>query len=338
MNNIRAISLVLVAMVFWSTQDVLVKFTADQVSLWQMQIIRSGAILFMIFGILWGLGRRQDFTPVRWRWPFVRALFMCTAYLAFYASLPYISLAKAASAFFISPILITVLAAVFLGEGIGPRRLIAVFVGFAGVLCIVQPGLDGWTPVTLLPVGAAGCYAAGVILTRWRCREDPGFSLTMVNGLVNGAVGLLVLLLLPVLQIPEDMRAEHVFVLSGWFDLAPLLLGLVLLTAVTHIVGALASVTAYQIGEASRLAPFEYVYLVFMGLFGYAIWGTVPEPGTMIGMALICGSGGFIAWREGRPPRPRVQQNAEIPWTPERFDESPSTPEASLEVAPSRSW
>ena len=207
-----------------------------------------------------------------------------------------------------------------------------------GVLFIVQPGLEGWSPWALLPVGAALCYACGVVLTRWRCQEDPGFSLTMVNGWVNGVVGALGLLVLPLLPIPEAMRAEHVFLLSDWLPMDLVLLTLVVATSATHIFGAVASVKAYQIGEASRLAPFEYTYLVLMAIFGFMIWGTVPAESTLIGMALICCSGGYIAWREGRPPRPRVQQNAEIPWTPERFDDDPSMPPEMPEAAPSRSF
>ena len=180
--------------------------------------------------------------------------------------------------------------------------------------------------MALLPVGAALAYALAVVLTRWRCREDPGFSLTMVNALVNGALGALGVALIPLLPMTGEMRDAHAFLLEGWMEAGPAILALVALTAVTHIIGAVAAVRAYQIGEASRLAPFEYVYLVFMGLFGYLIWDTVPDTLTLIGMTLICTSGAFIAWREGRPPRPRVQQNAEIPWTPEHLDDNPSMP------------
>ena len=338
MSNVRAIGLVVCAMLFFSVQDVIVKATADQVSLWQMQVIRSFAILAIMSALLGLMKRGDELTPTSsWFWPTIRALFMATAYLLFYAALPYVSLAKAASAFFISPMLITVLAAMFLGEGIGPRRIIAVIVGFAGVLCIVRPGLEGWSPAALLPVGAAAAYALAVILTRWRCQRDPGFSLTMVNALVNGAVGVAGVALIPLLPLGEALKADHGFLLEGWLTAGPALMALVALTAVTHIAGAVASVKAYQIGEASRLAPFEYIYLVFMGIFGYLIWHDVPDGSTLLGMALICSAGGFIAWREGRPPRPRVQQSAEIPWTPEHLDESPSMP-PDHEGAPSRNW
>ena len=113
---------------------------------------------------------------------------------------------------------------------------------------------------------------------------------------------------------------------------------MLLLTAVTHLLGAQASVRAYQVGEASRLAPFEYTYLVAMALFDFALWGTVPGPITMAGMALICASGIFIAWREGRPAQPRMHQSAEIPWTPEHLETTRSVRNEMPDVAPSRNW
>ena len=337
MSNLRAIGLVLASMVFWSTQDVFVKFVAEDVSLWQLQLIRSMAVIGLLVLLLTALGNLPDLLPRRWRWPMVRGLLHSISYLGFYASLPYISLAKAASAFFSSPIMITVLAALFLGEGIGPRRIAAVFVGFAGVLLIVQPGLEGWQPATLLPLGSALAYASAVVLTRWRCRDDPGYSLTMVANLTNLVVGGLGLLIVPMLVFSSETRAEHMFVLEGWLPIGGIVLALCVATAATHIAGSLCSVKAYQIGEASRLAPFEYTYLVLMAAYGFAIWGTVPETATLAGMTLIIASGGFIAWREGRPPRPRVQQSAEIPWTPEHLDEEPSMP-PDYEGAPSRNW
>ena len=337
MSNLRAIGLVLTAMVFWSTQDVIVKFISDGVSLWQLQLVRSIGVIALIAIVLASLGRMREFFPSTWLWPLARGMLLSAAYLFFYAALPYVSLAKASSTFFISPLLITLFAALFLGEGIGPRRVIAVIVGFAGVLCIVQPGLDGWTPYALLPIGAALSYALAVILTRWRCQAEAGFSLTVFNNLINGVVGAAGLLILPLLAFPDAVRAEHGFVLDGWQEISAIMLVLMLATSITHVFGALASVRAYQIGEASRIAPFEYVYLVLMAGYGYAIWRTVPDAATLTGMALICGAGGFVAWREGRPPRPRVQQNAEIPWTPEHLDDAPSMP-PDHEGAPSRNW
>lgn len=317
MERLGPTILILTAVLCFACQDVIVKVIAPHVSLWQMQVVRSVAVVVLMTGLMMVTRRPQDLLPSNWRWPLIRAGFMAVAYLGFYASLPYISLAKAASAFFISPMLITVLAAIFLGEPIGPRRIMAVLVGFAGVVLIVQPGMDGWTPMALLPVGSAFGYACAVVLTRWRCQSEPGFSLTMVNAWLNGAIGAIGLAIIPGLAVTHEMRSEHAFLLEGWLPMGWFVLMLIILVAITHIAGAILSVKAYQIGEASRLAPIEYSYLVLMALFGLAIWGTVPDWSTLAGMALICGAGGFVAWREGRPARPQMQQSTEVPWTPD---------------------
>ncbi|MEM0990975.1 MAG: DMT family transporter [Pseudomonadota bacterium] len=336
MQDARATALILGAMVCFAVQDAIVKLTAGEVSLWQMQLIRSIFVLIFLALVLRVLNRLHEMRPTAWGWPLARAFLMAGAYLFFYAALPYLPLAQAAAAFFIGPILITVLAAIFLGEPIGPRRVAAVLVGFAGVLCIVRPGLEGWNPMALLPVAAAGCYAMAVVLTRWRCREVPGFALTTVHTLIFATVGTTGLLLAPMLPISPEAREEFAFLTTGWHPLALWVAALFALTAATHITGALSSVQAYKEGEASRLAPFEYSYLVIMALIDYAVWGEVPAGSTLLGMALICGAGGFVAWREGRPARPRIQQNAEVPWTPEQFDDDPSMPPDDTETAPSR--
>jgi hypothetical protein len=77
------------------------------------------------------------------------------------------------------------------------------------------------------------------------------------------------------------------------------------------------SVRAYQIEDASRIAPFEYSYLMLMPIYDVVLWGNWPQPLTLVGMALICGAGVFVAWREGRPPRPQVHPRGEDPWTPD---------------------
>jgi drug/metabolite transporter (DMT)-like permease len=162
----RPIGLVLIAMVAFSTQDVVVKIVAEQVSLWQLQFIRSLLTLWLLVMVVAAMGRMPTLAPTAWFWPLVRAAFMCGAYLTFYASLPLLQLSKAAASFFTGPLIITMLAALLLGERIGPRRVLAVIAGFAGVVCIIRPGLDGWEPVALLPVLSAFFYAIGVVITR----------------------------------------------------------------------------------------------------------------------------------------------------------------------------
>jgi drug/metabolite transporter (DMT)-like permease len=206
---------------------------------------------------------------------------------------------------------------VLLGEPIGPRRVVAVIAGFAGVLCIVRPGAADWQPVALLPLLAAVFYAAGVTLTRWRCLGETNYALSAVHNTIYICVGLIGICLAPLAPWGEATRTSWPFLTQGWLPLGAYALGLMLLTAATHLIGVLCSVRAYQLEDASRIAPFEYLYLIIMPIYDILFWGHWPEPLTLTGMALICGGGVFVAWREGRPARPQVHPRGEDPWTPE---------------------
>jgi drug/metabolite transporter (DMT)-like permease len=311
------IGLVVLAMVAFSTQDVVVKLVAGQVSLWQLMFLRSLLTLWLLLMVVAAMGRVATLAPTAWFWPLVRAGFMSGAYLSFYAALPLLPLSKAAAAFFTGPLIITLLAALLLGERIGPRRVFAVVVGFAGVVCIIRPGLEGWEPVALLPVLSACCYAIGVVITRWRCGGEPNFALSMVHNLLYPGIGLLGLLVLELMPVAAETQAAWPFLTTSWISLGALAGALILFTAATHLVGVLCSVRAYQLDDASRIAPFEYSYLAIMPVYDVAIWGNWSEPLTVLGIALICGAGIYVAWREGRPPRPQVHPRGEQPWTPD---------------------
>ena len=313
----RPIGLILIAMLAFSTQDVAVKLVAPEVSLWQLQAVRSLATLGFLVLLVVAIGQPGSLRPLSLRWPLVRGGFMCGSYLCFYASLPLLPLSQAAATFFTGPLFITVFAALMLGEPIGPRRVVAVVVGFAGVLCIVRPGAEGWQAVALLPLLSAISYAAGISITRWRCRDESNYALSAVHNTVYIAVGALGMVLVPLLPWASATRAGWPFLTEGWLPLTAFALGLMVFTAATHLIGVLCSVRAYQIEDASRIAPFEYSYLMLMPIYDVVLWGNWPQPLTLVGMALICGAGVFVAWREGRPPRPQVHPRSEDPWTPD---------------------
>ncbi len=315
--RVGSVGLVMLAMTAFSIQDVVVKLLAEQVSLWQLQFIRSLLVLWLMVMIAAFMGTLPRLAPKSWFWPMVRAVFMTGAYLFFYASLPLLPLAQAAAAFFTGPLIITILAALVLGEPIGPRRILAVIVGFAGVLCIIRPGVDGWQPVALLPVLSAFCYAVGIVITRWRCQDEANFALSTAHNLLYAGVGLVAMILIELVPPSAEAQADWPFLMTNWWNLGALAASLILFTAGTHLFGVLCSVRAYQTDDASRIAPFEYVYLAIMPIYDLVFWDTLPAPTTLVGMVLIGGAGVFVARREGRPPRPQVHPRGEDPWTPE---------------------
>ncbi len=310
----RAITLILTAMVAFCIQDAIVKKIVETASVWQAQLIRSIFVLILLWLIAESLGKRRELRPTQWLWPVLRGGFMCGAYILFYASLPFLSLSQASASFFIGPMLITLFAAVILHEPIGPRRIVAIIGGFAGVLCIVQPGGD-MQLAALMPVGAAMCYAMGVVVTRWRCRADPAFALSMMHNGVYVVVAILAVLIIDSIPFEAETRENYAALTTGWAEVSWLVIGLLFVTSVTHIIGMQSSVRAYQLADASRIAPFEYAYLAIIPVLDFAVWQTLPSSMTVLGMVLIAASGGFVAWREGRPARARPQNYGEIPWS-----------------------
>ncbi|MEM0921689.1 MAG: DMT family transporter [Pseudomonadota bacterium] len=313
--GLGAPALVLIAMAAFASQDIAVKLMVDEISLWQLMMVRSIATLGLMVTVAAILSQGADLVPRRWGWPLLRGIFMCGAYLFFYASLPFLSVTVAAATFFTGPLFITLMAALILGEPIGPRRIVAVLVGFVGVIVIIRPGAEDLRLAALLPLGAAFCYAAGNILTRWRCRDEPNFSLSLVHNLIYANLGMLGTMLMPL--IPVTSPEHWPFLMTGWRDPSALTIALILMTAMTHLIGLLCIVRAYQNEDASRIAPFEYSYLALIPAFEFLIWRSVPDLQTFGGIALIAAAGIFVAWREGRPVRPRVQTQGEHPWTPD---------------------
>lgn len=319
-TRIGPVGLIVAAMALFASQDIAVKLVVAEVSLWQLQMVRSTATLALLVTAVAIMNRGTTLVPKRWGWPLLRAFFMCGAYICFYASFPFLPLSTAAATFFTGPLIITLLAALILAEPIGPRRIIAVLVGFAGVLVIIRPGGDGLQLAALLPVVSALCYAMGTILTRWRCREEENFALSLVHNLLYANIGMAGVLAIPLFGIPAEMAVAEPFLFSAWLEPTPLAVGLILLTAGTHLGGVLLIVRAYQVEDASRLAPFEYSYLAIIPVLEFAIWRALPDGATLVGMALIAGAGIFVAWREGRPVRPRMQTQGDDPWTPDAGD------------------
>lgn len=236
-----------------------------------------------IFAVIF---RDAMFPLMRTRRPglqFSRALMQLGSVGLFFSSLQYIGLAEATAIMDLNPVLITLGAALFLGERIGPRRLAGIGVALIGALIIIRPGLGVFQPAALLPLAGAFTYAAGALLTRM-ARADSVATSVMWSAVVGSA---LTSLAVPFVWQPIAMADLWAFALLGIFG-----------TLSQYLL-----VRAFATAEAGVLAPFGYTGLVWAGLWGWLLFGQLPDPFTVAGAGLIVAAGLYVWSRESRAAR-----------------------------------
>lgn len=205
-------------------------------------------------------------------------LFFSTA-MNFFA-LRYLQLAETVSISFVTPLMVALFAIPILGERIGVPRLIAILVGFAGVLIVMRPGIGGLHPAAFLTfIGCIG-YALYSILTRLLASHDPPQTTMVFSGLVGFA---LVSLMVPFVWVPPE---------NGWVIAGMAAVG------VFGSFGHVLLILAHQRAPASTLMPFIYTQLIWMVLIGYFVFGDVPDVYTLIGSAVVIASGLYLLYQE----------------------------------------
>jgi drug/metabolite transporter (DMT)-like permease len=218
----------------------------------------------------------------RLRLQLARGAILPLSSLCFFGALRYLPLAEATAINYTTPVLVMILAAVFLGERMTRPRIALVIAGIAGMFIIVRPGSEVFQGAALFGLGAAMFYAVYQILTRKLASEDPRVTLfypALVGTLMMTAV-------LPWYGGTEAMP---------WLDLA-----LVAATGLLGTIGHFVFILAFQRAPASALTPFTYMQLVWATIIGWFVFGSFPDAWTLAGMAVIAGSGLLIALHERR--------------------------------------
>jgi S-adenosylmethionine uptake transporter len=219
-----------------------------------------------------------------------RGFLIALATLLFFTSLGKLPLADAISIFFVEPFILTLLSALLLGESIGWRRMLAVFVGFCGALIIIRPSYAVFGVTALLPLGAALSFAFYVVLTRWLVREGSAVTMQFYAGVFG------CLTMTAALWVGLETRLAILTPIwpgyQEWLLLAVL--------GVIATAGHMLVVQAIRRVGASMVAPFQYLEIVSATILGLTFFGDFPDATTWLGVAVIIGSGLFVFFRERR--------------------------------------
>ncbi|QPM89960.1 DMT family transporter [Pseudooceanicola algae] len=279
-NNARAILLMIIAILCYSSMDATAKSIAEDTNTIMALWARYAGSALVVIAITW----RRLGKVARSRFPvmqLVRGAFLLGATASFFTGLQFLGLAENTAIMDLNPVLITLGAALFLGEKLGPRRIAAIAVALTGALIVIRPGSAVFSIHALLPMMAACCYAGFSLITRYMGdREDPWTSLLYGAGL--GAI--LVTLLLPgSWEMPGPATAAKMVLLAALGTVAQMLL-----------------IRALSIGEAAMLAPFAYVGLINATFLGMVVFGEYPDLWTIVGALVIVAAGVYVWHRETR--------------------------------------
>lgn len=281
------IAFVLAAIFLFVSMDTLVKFLAETYSVVQISFVRFASHQVLALLVLGLVPRfRPRFLPYRWRLQLARSAVLAATTFAFFTSLSLLPLAETVSIAAAAPLLVVAFSVVFLGEKVGVRRWTAAAIGFLGVLVILRPGF-GFAWAMLLPLACAFLHTAYQLMTRHAAASDHA----MTTFFFTPTVGFLLTAALAPLDW-QPMPAIDLVVMA-----LPGLLG---------GIGHLCMIVAFTRSEASFLAPFFYTNVALAALFGWAVFGHIPDAFTATGASIIVAAGLYVSHRE----RVRMKERA----------------------------
>lgn len=280
----RGVALMILAILLFTAMDATAKGLVARYPAPQVIWARFAGQLLIVLLIL----NLRAGPLLRTRYPglhLARSAFQFGATGLFFLSLGHIGLAEATALTDINPVLITLGAALFLGERLGPRRIAGVIVALIGALIILRPGLGVFSPWALLPLGAAVCYTGNALLTRHIGPKEPVWT-SLLHASIFGT--LVAALALPFVWVPIALPDLLLFGLVG----------------VLGTGAQLCIIRSFSITEASVVAPFAYLGIVFATVWGALLYDQWPDRWTVLGALVIVGAGLYVWHRELKASRP----------------------------------
>lgn len=284
-DRVRAIVLMFVACSFFTALDTAAKFLATHKGIPVSQIVWCRfigqfvglAVLVPAFGLmsLPAMLRTSKLTL-----QLVRSVLMVATTVFNFLALQYLRLDQTVTIVFLAPLMVALLAGPLLGEWVGWRRLVAILVGFGGVVVAMHPGTGGIHPAVLYSLAGMVAYAVFMILTRYLSPYDPPLVTLFYSMFVGTIFGA------PIAYANWVAPAEP----ATWLLLAAL--------GVLGGTGHYLFLHAYRLAPASSISPFLYLQLLTMVASGWLVFGDMPDLWTLTGSAIVIASGIYLVHRE----------------------------------------
>ncbi|MEL7011675.1 MAG: DMT family transporter [Pseudomonadota bacterium] len=296
-RTLTGIVCVVIGMSFFAAQDALMKEYLPSYSIWALLFLRSCMAVVVLGPLILIIGGARMLRTRLMHIHCLRGALFAIGFAVFYMAFPFMGLAEATTIFFSAPLIIALMAILFLGERIGPHRIAALTMGFVGVLIAINPTGSVFTWISLLPLISAVLYAASQILARYVGDRESSLTVGLYTLMWSGPV---VLAMGFILNQIFSFDAEFSHMIWANPEVPPShVLPLICLGA-AGLTGYVLLSRAYQVAEPSKISLFDYSYLPIATTIAWVIWSEVPPTNTIIGMVLVILSGIYIGIREMR--------------------------------------
>ena len=275
--------------------DNFVKVIASEAGLWQFHFTRTCMALILLGVAAAVMGWRLR--PVNARAVAARSAIHGLAMVIYFGALAFLPVALVAAGLFTAPIFVLLISRFAYGHPIGPVRILAVAIGFLGVVLVLGPeAMSGASVAALLPVLAGAMYATGNIATREWCPEETAQTLLGGFFLALGVIGLIGMVVLALWPIAVPAGSDGFLQRGAVWPSTPFYFW-TFVQAAGSLLGVGLMIRAYQITDAGRASVLEYLILPASAIWSYFIWGETLSLQAIGGMALIVLAGSIIALR-----------------------------------------
>ncbi|MFZ3583909.1 DMT family transporter [Loktanella sp. DJP18] len=280
-DNMRGAALMTGAMVTFTINDSFTKSLGDVLPLWQLLFLRGVGVTICLVIMARIMGQlRFDLSRSDWGIMWLRAAGEIGGAYFFLTALFHMPIANVSAIMQVLPLSVSLAGSLFMAEALGWRRLMAILIGFGGVMLIVRPGGADFNVYSLYALAAVACVTLRDLIVRRLSRSVPSLMVSLVAAFgVTAFAG--------IASLAEDwqpMTATEAAYLGG--------------ATVFVIFGYIFSVAAMRVGEIGFVAPFRYASLLTAILLGVVFFGEFPSALTLTGAGIVVATGIFTLLRE----------------------------------------
>ncbi|WP_163265925.1 DMT family transporter [Chelativorans alearense] len=284
--------------VFAPMNDAAAKVVGATIPLIELLLVRFAVQALLVLPLVAWSGRSIALTPRLLRLTAVRTVLQILGLGAFFTALRFLPLADAVAIAYVMPFILLMLGRMVLKEEVGPRRLFACAVGFAGTLLVIQPSFAVVGLPAFLPLAVAVIFALYILVTRQVAREADPIALQGASGLM-GTIGLAAVF---AMTVGADLPGLG-FVMPNGGEMA--LLGAVgILGTLSHLL----MTWSLRFAPSATLAPIQYLEIPFATLIGWLVFRDLPNGLAAIGIAVVMAAGLYIVYRERLVAEPVSQE------------------------------